>query len=174
MIISGLFLHIAIFAGFFRPVSQYMRTSEKADESRDDKQSFCGQLRGKLANFSILRDKRLQLLLVAAVCLAISLFPAYSHTPNRAYFYGVDKHLASVLPSITGLTTFVSRICSSFVADLKHVNRMLMYGAGILAFGLSLCFYTFAKSFTSIAIFCGIFGLEIGQYAIQKSGCFIK
>ena len=97
----------------------------------------------------------------------------FMHLVNRAQCVGIDKHLATFLPSIYGIANGVCRLLFSVVASLPKCNRILQYGLWIMGGGLIACLSGLATNFIGLAVVCASFGMCVGklmdQFVLAKS-----
>lgn len=156
LILSGIALNVVVAGLTYRP------NSEKCNKES----SILERIEDKCFDGSTCRQLPFLMCMMGNLCMAIGHFPVYSHTPNRAVDYGIERSRAVLLPSYIGLASFLSRLVFGFVANLPGVNRILQYGGGIALTGLLQLLYIFAESYVSMSVWCSAFGILVGEYLL--------
>jgi len=75
---------------------------------------------------------------------------------------GVSADAASRLFIYIGITTFIGRLLSGFLSNMRRVNPVYVYMFGILIDGLNVTFLTQASTYGHLIAFSFFFGLADG------------
>ena len=98
----------------------------------------------------------------------------FMHLVNRAQCLGIDKHLATFLPSIYGIANGICRLLFSVVANLPKCNRILQYGLWIMAGGLISFLSGLVTDFVGLAVVCACFGMCVGKWVSWCVGVLVS
>lgn len=166
---TGFVLQLFVIGSFFR-MPNVAEVSNKTncatpENYNQNTPSACKRIThflGHIWDLSLLTNAVFVQFMLSMLLSGFSLDCVYRFTPLKAVSIGMTKVEASILPSVIGLASTCSRLCTSLVADLKCVNRTIMCGFGIFMQGLVAVMSTFAYDFLSFAIFMGIYGTFLG------------
>ena len=86
------------------------------------------------------------------------------HMPSKVISLGFSKDDAAAIMSIFSMTSLFSRIIVTLFANTRGVNRILLFGCGLLVGALANCL-TLIHSFTGLAIAAATNGLQLGKFA---------
>ena len=88
----------------------------------------------------------------------------YRFISLKAHVDGISKMESSLLPSIAGLLSTLTRLCTSCVVNFKCSNRLLLCGVGALGQGVVVMLTTLSWDFYSYAACASLFGLFTGKH----------
>lgn len=113
---------------------------------------------------SLLKDPLYLIILISNSTNAISYTNFIILLPSYASSLGYDKNMAAWLLSIVSALDLVGRIGGSALSDLPLVPKEWYFIGGLFVSGLSLAILPFSESYSTLGIYCGIFGLASGIY----------
>lgn len=116
----------------------------------------------KTWNFALLRNPMFMQFLISIQLCFVGMDLMFKFSPIRAIAFGISTTKASVLPSIIGITSIVSRCLMSVMADRKCINRTVLWGVSALLEGLCSVASCFSWDFFSLATFTGLYGFFMG------------
>ena len=188
IILSGISLQNLAFAATYRPVNVKPRKvnarSHQGEESiekqggemtivdnqkPDDEavitpcQSLCMRFKDRLCDFSIFRNPALSMCLVGSFLMAQGLTAFTTHNPSRAVVYGVTRDQAAWLVSYSAIASLVTRFLVSFIANMRCVNRVLLYSDCTTIAGAGFMLNTLAVDFPTIVAFTVTMGALYGK-----------
>lgn len=137
--------------------------TEEPSTKRTCSSGFQAQFR-KHVDIKLLKYLPFLLFLIATVLDEYCISVMYSMSPVKANKdAGIELLQATVLPSVIGTFSTVSRLISSFIVNLACVNRTLYLGVSMLMMGVITATSCLAWNFTTYAISMAAFGVFLGK-----------
>lgn len=124
-----------------------------------------------LWDFSLFKSPVYAIYTFGLVFVQIGQVLFYRFISVKAHESGLSKMHSILLTSIAGLSSTLSRIVFSFVANMPCVNRILQCGVGGLGQGLALFLSAAALSFSSYTAVAVCFGSFLGNTSLFSSCC---
>ena len=90
----------------------------------------------------------------------------YKFTPLKAVTEGISKTRSSWLPSAVGIASTAGRLLTSTVADLRWINRILLFGIVVTLSGIMALASTSATTFEVYIVFMVAYGLALGNFLL--------
>ncbi|KAJ8310807.1 hypothetical protein KUTeg_012672 [Tegillarca granosa] len=168
----GLYGGIEDFGGSIASVN-YKTTEKDCGEQVDRDQCCynvrhvtCRQIMDKLLDFKLFKNKVFLILVFAGQMGIIGAAFANTYMPPYAKDIKIDPTKTSLLISITSITDLVGKFITAFVSDLDRVkrHRYLILAFSMLVFGVASQFISILTNFTSLALYCGIYGMSGGFF----------
>ena len=75
----------------------------------------------------------------------------------------LTKNQTVTLISVSGIFETVGRLGSGILGNIRHVNRIYLFGAGIFFCGVSSIFGGAVSSFSLLMVYAVVFGTSIGR-----------
>ncbi|XP_041984112.1 uncharacterized protein LOC121736789 isoform X2 [Aricia agestis] len=128
---------------------------------------FCCKMKrkkeqNKFFDVSLLTDPTYLVILISSSTVAISCTNFIILLPSYAQNVGFDKNKGALLLSTVSALDLVGRIGGSTLCDLNIVPKTFYFVGGLLFSGITLATIPFLESYTTISIFCALFGLASG------------
>lgn len=118
----------------------------------------------QLMDFRLLLDVIFQLFAISNFLTSIGFVVPYIFLPDRGKENGLEKHEASWLISMVGISNTIGRIVFGYIADFKFVNRLMMYNTVLVVCGVVSVFSFVCTNYASMMVYSFCFGLLIGVY----------
>jgi hypothetical protein len=171
---GSLLIHSAIIAHGM-PAALLLRAPKSKGESAQSeqmhskhhhqKETLSSQIWKDICDFSLLRDSMFILTAVSGFLTFYTISSFVNHLPGRAVFYGIPRSKAAYLQSVVSFSSLAIRIASTFLANLKYVDKVVFYCVSIWFVALGPFTYAFLTDFNTILISPILFGLGMGKYA---------
>jgi len=124
-----------------------------------------GRAKHDCIDWSLYKDPKFNLIVVALFCFAMNLHVPYTFTPNRAIKLGIHPEKAALLVSIMGISNVSSRFLFGFIADRSESMRFIIGGLSLCIGGLMSALTPFYSTYTTMAIYSFMFGVCTGCFA---------
>ncbi|OBZ87742.1 putative transporter ESBP6 [Choanephora cucurbitarum] len=117
----------------------------------------------QMINFSVMKDARFVLFVVASNIGLFGYFIPYFFLPSYATYIGLSETEGSALVAVSAAGNFVGRIICGFLADrIGKINTNLIFT--FISSLSCLLIWTFAGSYGSLMAFSVVFGLTSGSF----------
>ena len=177
LLMSAMVLNCCVFGALYRPPpthSPHKDTRQKKSNCSDGIQGknsggeitlleTLQQLLRDLTNLSLFSNAPFTLVCFGSLLMNFGLMVFLQHTPSRAVFLGIERRLAYLLPTVTGVALLFGRIFGGVIGNLSCTNRLLQYGVSIVTGGLLLILLGNLMSFISLAVFGAAAGFVTGM-----------
>jgi len=178
LLMSAMVLNGCVFGAFYRPPPtssprrstgrQKARSSDgvpgkASDHDGTTLRETLLQLTKDLSDLSLFSDAPFTLVCFGTMLMNFGFMVFMQHTPSRAVFLGIDRELAYLLPTVTGVALLVARLVGGIVGNLPCTNRLLQYGASIVTGGLLLIVLGYLVNFIALAVFGAAIGFVSGM-----------
>jgi len=117
----------------------------------------------EMMDFHLLLDVVFILFAVSNLLTSIGFVVPYIFLPNRGLRYGFEKDQASWLISVVGISNTVGRVVFGFIADMKCVNRLILYNTVLVICGICSIFSVLLWTFPLQMCYSFSFGFFIGM-----------
>ena len=184
LLMSAMVLNCCVFGALYRPPP----THSPHKDTRRKKSNCSASIQGKNSGGEIILRETLQQLLRDLTDLSLfsnapftlicfgSLMTSFGHmvflqhTPSRAVFFGIERQLAYLLPTVIGVAVLVGRIIGGIIGNLSCTNRLLQYGVSIVTAGFGLILLGNLTSFIHLAVFGAATGFVYGTLTCLLAG----
>ncbi|CAH4033166.1 unnamed protein product [Pieris brassicae] len=116
----------------------------------------------KFFDVSLLSDPTYLVILISSSTVAISVTNFIILLPSYAQNIGFDKSQGALLLSTVSALDLVGRIGGSALCDLNIIPKTVYFVGGLFFSGIILAIIPFLHSYTTLSIFCALFGLTSG------------
>ncbi|XP_038220363.1 uncharacterized protein LOC119838485 [Zerene cesonia] len=116
----------------------------------------------KFFDVSLLSDPTYLVILISSSTVAISVTNFIILLPSYAQNIGYDKSRGALLLSTVSALDLVGRIGGSALCDLNIMPKTFYFVGGLFFSGIILTAIPFLESYTTLSIFCALFGLSSG------------
>ncbi|CAK1553268.1 unnamed protein product [Leptosia nina] len=116
----------------------------------------------KFFDVSLLSDPTYLVILISSSTVAISVTNFIILLPSYAQNIGYDKGKGALLLSTVSALDLVGRIGGSALCDLNIIPKTFYFVGGLFFSGIILAIIPFLQSYTTLSIFCAMFGLTSG------------
>lgn len=116
----------------------------------------------KFFDVTLLTDPTYLVILISSSTVAISCTNFIILLPSYAQNIGFDKSRGALLLSTVSALDLVGRIGGSALCDLDFMPKSFFFVGGLFFSGVTLATIPFLESYTSISVFCALFGLSSG------------
>lgn len=116
----------------------------------------------KFFDVTLLTDPTYLVILISSSTVAISCTNFIILLPSYAQNIGFDKSRGALLLSTVSALDLVGRIGGSALCDLNLIPKSFYFVGGLFFSGVTLATIPFLHSYTTISIFCALFGLSSG------------
>ncbi|XP_013162982.1 PREDICTED: monocarboxylate transporter 13 isoform X5 [Papilio xuthus] len=116
----------------------------------------------KFFDVTLLTDPTYLVILISSSTVAISCTNFIILLPSYAQNIGFDKSRGALLLSTVSALDLVGRIGGSALCDLNLIPKSFYFVGGLFFSGVTLATIPFLHTYTSISIFCALFGLSSG------------
>ncbi|XP_045509260.1 monocarboxylate transporter 13-like isoform X2 [Colias croceus] len=116
----------------------------------------------KFFDVSLLSDPSYLVILISSTSVAISVTNFIILLPSYAQNIGYDKSRGAYLLSTVSALDLVGRIGGSTLCDLNLIPKTFYFVGGLFFSGVILTAIPFLQSYTTLSIFCALFGLASG------------
>ena len=117
----------------------------------------------QMVDLSLFRNRQFLLYMAAMFGVYYSLNTMYLLGPSRAVSQGMDKFRASLLPSMIAISSLISRVINSVVANVKCLSLFAQLSALSVGCGLFVCLSCMTSSFWGSIVFCAFYGTCCGK-----------
>ena len=174
LLMSAMVLNCCVFGALYRPPpTQSLRKDTKHQKHSAGIQGknsgseitllqTLQQFLRDLTNLSLFSDAPFTLVCFGSLMTSFGHMVFVQHTPSRAVFLGIERRLAYLLPTVTGVALFMGRIIGGIIGNLSCTNRLLQYGVGIATTGLVIILLGKVTSFIFLAVFGAAAGFVSG------------
>ncbi|XP_034949160.1 monocarboxylate transporter 9-like [Chelonus insularis] len=138
--------------------STFRKSPEKTVKAQKGDQSQ------KFFDLSLLKDSIYLVILISNSTNAVSYTNFIILLPTYAISLGYDKTMGSYLLSLVSILDLIGRIGGSALSDVKIMPKHWYFVGGLLISGISLTLMPSSTTYTTLAIYCSIFGLASGVY----------
>ena len=115
-------------------------------------------------SWSLLTDYSFIIFAACNFLSCLSQIVPYIYLPDLGQVHaGLDSRQTAVLILIIGVSNTLIRVVVGFVADLRCVNRLAIFSANLLISGLVSMFVTYYNSFSLLAVYAVICGINVGK-----------
>jgi len=170
LLMSAMVLNCCVFGALYRPPpTQKNRRHQKCSSSGGVQGSditLCETLRQllrDLTDLSLFSNIPFTLVCFGSLMMNFGLMVFIQHTPSRAVVLGIERRLAYLLPTVTGVTLLVGRIFGGIIGNVSCTNRLLQYGMSIVTGGLLLILLGNLFTFLPLAVFGAAAGFVTGM-----------
>lgn len=118
----------------------------------------------EMMDFRLLLDVVFILFAVSNLLTSIGFVVPYIFLPNRGLRLGFTSGEASLLISVVGVSNTVGRVVFGYIADLKCVNRLILYNTVLVLCGICSVFSVLMWTFPLQLCYSFSFGFFIGAY----------
>jgi len=123
---------------------------------------FTAKMRQTIAAFRLLLDVVFILFAVSNLLTSIGFVVPYIFLPNRGLRLGFSASESSLLISMVGISNTVGRLMFGYIADLKCVNRLILYNTVLVTCGICSMFSVLMVLFSLQMCYAFSFGFFIG------------
>lgn len=116
-----------------------------------------------LLDCSLLTDAVFLLFAISNFLSSLGYCVPYILLPDLATMCDVESDMAALLISIIGLSNTLARILFGFIADMKCVNRLMLYSILMTICGISSLFVAYYKMYFLLVLYSTIFGICMGM-----------
>ena len=127
----------------------------------------------EMMDFRLLVDAVFVLFAVANLLTCVGYIVPYVFLPNRGLRLRFTGSQASWLISVVGVSDTVGRVVFGFVADVKCVNRLMLYNTVLVICGVCSVISVFMYTFALQLCYSFSFGFFIGTSIFQQAGYFL-
>jgi len=174
LLMSAMVLNCCVFGALYRPPpTQKHRKRQNCSSSAGVQGSditLCETLRQllrDLTDLSLFSNIPFTLVCVGSLLMNFGLMVFIQHTPSRAVVLGIERRLAYLLPTVTGVTLLAGRILGGIIGNLSCTNRLLQYGISVVTGGILLILLGNLFSFLPLAVFGSAAGFVTGMLMLQ-------
>jgi len=118
----------------------------------------------EMMDFHLLLDIVFILFAVSNLLTSIGFVVPYIFLPNRGLRLGFSPNEASLLISVVGVSNTVGRVVFGYIADLKCVNRLMLYNTVLVLCGICSVFSVLMWTFPLQICYSFSFGFFIGWW----------
>ncbi|XP_069141063.1 monocarboxylate transporter 12-like [Argopecten irradians] len=164
-ILAGVALHCAIFGCLFFPSELEVNSSKQINNRNNVLSRKSNILNNVFQSFKIIRHKPLFCFCVSMFFASFGISLVSVHFPNYAKENGASASTVSVLLSLNGISSCVSRTLAGIATHNNEINEMILYFGTFGLLGIStMLFPLFAYTYEGQVVYAVILGLY--------SGCF--
>jgi len=116
----------------------------------------------EMMDFRLFLDIVFMLFAVSNLLISMGFVVPYIFLPNRGLRFGFSKEESSWLISVVGISNTVGRVVFGFIADLKFVNRLIVYSTVLVLCGICSLFSVWMSTFPLQICYSFSFGFFIG------------
>lgn len=144
----------------------------------EDRSKVCGlsvpsefaEALAQMMDFSLLRNPVFLLFAISNFFTSIGFNMPFMFLPDRAILAGISERNAAWLLSAIGISNTVGRVVFGYMADLKSVNRQVLYSVALVICGAATALSPFVGgNYILLMIYAAIFGMFIGVYVSLTS-----
>ena len=124
----------------------------------------------RMTDFRLFLDVVFILFAVSSLLSGIG-FNVYSILWNHRISYDRDaaeRHQAYWLISVVGISNIVGRLMFGYIADMKCVNRLMLYNTVLVICGICSVISVVMDNFMLLTCYSFIFGFFVGMYIFQQ------
>ncbi|XP_070172884.1 monocarboxylate transporter 5-like [Littorina saxatilis] len=124
----------------------------------------------EMMDFSLLRNPVFLMFAISNFFTSIGFNMPFIFLPDRAKLSGIDEVRAAWLLSAIGIANTLGRVVFGFMADLKWVNRLMLYNTALTICGVATALSPFVGgSYELLMLYAAVFGIFIGVYVSLTS-----
>ncbi|KAL8586249.1 hypothetical protein ACOMHN_003764 [Nucella lapillus] len=124
----------------------------------------------EMMDFSLLKNPVFLMFAISNFFTSIGFNMPFIFLPDRAKLVGIDEERAAWLLSTIGITNTLGRVVFGFMADLKWVNRLMLYNTALTICGLATALSPFVGgNYELLMTYAAVFGIFIGVYVSLTS-----
>ena len=127
----------------------------------------------EMMDFRLLLDVVFILFAVSNLLTSIGFVVPYIFLPNRGLRYGFTSNEASWLISMVGISNTIGRVVFGYIADMKCVNRLMLYNTVLVVCGVCSLFSVLLDTFPLQMCYSFSFGFFIGKFIFTHTTCII-
>lgn len=120
--------------------------------------------KNKFFDLSVLKDPIYLIILISNSTNAISYTNFIILLPSYSLQLGFDKTMGALLLSVVSALDLVGRIGGSALSDLPICPKEWYFIGGMFLSGVSLALLPFTANYSTICVYCALFGLASGVY----------
>ena len=148
-------------------MSLHEQLGEQPDHSCLAKIGITKEMRqtiSQMMDFHLLLDLVFILFAVSNLLTSIGFVVPYIFLPNRGIHFGFSKSESSWLISMVGISNTIGRVVFGYIADMKCVNRLMLYNTVLVVCGICSVFSVLLWNFPLQMCYSFSFGFFIGTY----------
>ena len=117
----------------------------------------------EMMDFRLFLDAVFILFAVSNLLTSIGFVVPYIFLPNRGLRYGFSSSQSSWLISMVGISNTVGRVVFGYIADMKFVNRLMLYNTVLVICGICSVFSVLMWTYPLQMCYSFCFGFFIGK-----------
>jgi len=150
---------------------EYVRSMTSVREQPEQGESFLArigitsemkQTMSEMMDFRLLLDVVFILFAVSNLLTSIGFVVPYIFLVHRGIHFGFSKSRSSFLISMVGISNTVGRVVFGYIADMKFVNRLMLYNTVLVICGVCSLFSVLLSTYTLQMCYSFSFGFFIG------------
>ncbi|KAK7487224.1 hypothetical protein BaRGS_00021576 [Batillaria attramentaria] len=102
-------------------------------------------------------------------CNVFRIWIPSTFVPPLAHTLGIDSTNAALLVSIMGIANIISRVVIGFVCEQPWADLFIINGLVAVVAGVATSVVPFLKTYTLLAVYCGVFGFCTGTLITVRS-----
>ncbi|KAJ8316294.1 hypothetical protein KUTeg_006308 [Tegillarca granosa] len=118
----------------------------------------------EMLDISLLKNFPFLMICLGNILAMSGFYVPFSFLVDRAILLGIDETQAAFLLSVIGITNTIGRILAGFLADLRHVDSLVLNNVAMVIGGVSLLLEPFCLSYGLLITFASVYGLCIAAY----------
>jgi len=159
---AGIFSVVCFLCLTFDPAVLQKEENKKKEEELTEKAAGTERQPQNWLNFSIFKEK-----VFVVVTLSFTMAELGHHTPRLHLVkfsedLGVSADAASKLFMYIGITTFIGRLLSGFLSNMRRVNPVYVFMFGLILDGSSVVFLSQATNYGHLIAFSFLYGMADG------------
>lgn len=162
LLIGGILLHRVPLSLEFQPPAQKIKEPNEGDNN-DKTTNGCSRIAAKFIDCSLVKHSSLMFFLVSEFLTKIFLMSFPHHLPSYVVHKGFSTQEAASAVTLIHVFNAVFRILTSFVSNIKWVNRLLLYACGALVASVSVAIMQFIQNYNGIVASCILAGCHVGR-----------
>ena len=123
----------------------------------------------KLVDLNLFRNRQFLLYMGALFGISYTVRAAYTLGPSRAVSQGMESFRAAVLPSMIAVSSLVSRVINSLVANIKCLPLVVHVSVLAVGCGVVTCLFCVTSSFEGSIVFCSLYGICLGRSIFPRA-----
>ncbi|KAK7484226.1 hypothetical protein BaRGS_00024475, partial [Batillaria attramentaria] len=124
----------------------------------------------QMMSLSLLKNPVFLMFAISNFFTSIGFNMPFIFLPDRAKLAGIDEVKAAWLLSTIGIANTLGRVVFGFMADLRWVNRLMLYNTALTICGVATALSPFVGgSYELLITYAAVFGIFIGVYVSLTS-----
>ncbi len=172
---SGIILNGVVFGALFKPLPcvpiYTLQTGQEIDcvmgnAALDAQDGHTATGKKKCCNIcddTVLKSATFLVYAIGNMCFQVSVNGWYQLIPSWAAFNGLDRHQTGVIVIVIGVSSFIGRVATSFISNMKCVNRTFLAACVVATGGVVLCLNFCIQDFISTIVVVFLYGLTVGK-----------